>query len=59
MLESLQRLPISFGMALRTKEKCKKVAEELVKKGDYTSRCISMLTRGEGVISRLPVVSDV
>ena len=35
MLESLQRLPISFGMALRTREKCRKVAEELVAKGDY------------------------
>ena len=29
MLEALQRLPISFGMALRTREKCKKVAKML------------------------------
>lgn len=30
MLESLQRLPISFGMALSTREQCKTVAKELV-----------------------------
>lgn len=29
LLEALQRLPISFGMALRLREKCKKVAAEL------------------------------
>jgi glucosamine--fructose-6-phosphate aminotransferase (isomerizing) len=29
MLESLQRLPISFGMAMRSREKCKKIALEL------------------------------
>jgi glutamine---fructose-6-phosphate transaminase (isomerizing) len=32
MLESLQRLPISFGMALTTRDKCKRVASELVGK---------------------------
>jgi len=32
MLEALQRLPISFGMALRTREKCKKVAKMLENK---------------------------
>ena len=32
MLESLQRLPISFGMALTTRDKCKRVAGELVGK---------------------------
>jgi glucosamine--fructose-6-phosphate aminotransferase (isomerizing) len=29
LLEALQRLPISFGMGLRTRDKCRKVAEEL------------------------------
>lgn len=29
LMESLQRLPISFGMALRSREKCRKVAEQL------------------------------
>ena len=29
LLEALQRLPISFGMGLRSRDKCKKVAEEL------------------------------
>jgi glucosamine--fructose-6-phosphate aminotransferase (isomerizing) len=32
ILESLQRLPISFGMGLRSREKCKKVAAELLNK---------------------------
>lgn len=32
LLESLQRLPISFGMALRTRQQCKKIAEELKSK---------------------------
>ena len=32
MLEALQRLPISFGMGLRSREKCKRVASELVGK---------------------------
>lgn len=32
LLESLQRLPISFGMALGTRDKCKEIAKELVKK---------------------------
>ena len=32
LLESLQRLPISFGMALRTRERCKQVAAELLHK---------------------------
>ena len=32
LLESLQRLPISFGMALTTRDKCKRVASELVGK---------------------------
>lgn len=32
LLEALQRLPISFGMGLRSREKCKKVAGELVNK---------------------------
>jgi glutamine---fructose-6-phosphate transaminase (isomerizing) len=34
LLDSLQRLPISFGMALRTRDKCKKIAEELVHKNN-------------------------
>ncbi len=34
MLEALQRLPISFGMALRTREKCRKVAQELKDKNN-------------------------
>ena len=29
LLEALQRMPISFGMALRTREKCKEVANQL------------------------------
>ena len=29
LLEALQRLPISFGMGLRSRAKCKKIAEEL------------------------------
>lgn len=29
LLDSLQRMPISFGMALRTREHCRQVAEEL------------------------------
>lgn len=32
LLDSLQRLPISFGMALRTRDQCKKVAAELADK---------------------------
>jgi len=32
LLEAVQRLPISFGMALRTRERCKQVAAELVEK---------------------------
>eukprot|EP00601_Ochromonadales_sp_CCMP2298_P019417 CAMPEP_0173296302 /NCGR_PEP_ID=MMETSP1143-20121109/14875_1 /TAXON_ID=483371 /ORGANISM="non described non described, Strain CCMP2298" /LENGTH=687 /DNA_ID=CAMNT_0014236119 /DNA_START=184 /DNA_END=2244 /DNA_ORIENTATION=+ len=32
LLDSLQRLPISFGMALRTRDKCKRVALALEKK---------------------------
>ena len=32
LLESLQRLPISFGMALQTRDKCKKIAAELQEK---------------------------
>lgn len=32
LLDSLQRMPISFGMALGTRELCKKVAEELKNK---------------------------
>ena len=32
VLESLQRLPISFGMANRLRGQCKKIAEELAKK---------------------------
>lgn len=31
-LEALQRMPISFGMALRTREQCQKVAAEIFKK---------------------------
>jgi len=34
LMESLQRLPISFGMALRSREKCKKIAEELKDKNN-------------------------
>ena len=29
LLDALQRLPISFGMAKRTREQCKRVAERL------------------------------
>lgn len=29
LLEALQRLPISFGMGLRSRDKCRKIAEEL------------------------------
>ena len=32
LLEALQRLPISFGMGLRSRDKCKKIAEELASK---------------------------
>lgn len=32
MLEALQRLPISFGMALRTRDLCREVAQELLTK---------------------------
>lgn len=32
LLESLQRMPISFGMGMRSRDKCKKVAEELKSK---------------------------
>jgi glucosamine--fructose-6-phosphate aminotransferase (isomerizing) len=31
-LDALQRLPISFGMAFRSRDKCKKIAEELTSK---------------------------
>ncbi len=34
LLEALQRLPISFGMALRSREKCKRVAMELQHKNN-------------------------
>lgn len=34
LLEALQRLPISFGMAMRTREQCKKVAAELLHKNN-------------------------
>ena len=32
LLESLQRLPISFGMGLRSRDRCKEIASELVGK---------------------------
>jgi glutamine---fructose-6-phosphate transaminase (isomerizing) len=32
LLEALQRLPISFGMALRSREQCKEIAKELADK---------------------------
>lgn len=32
LLESLQRMPISFGMSLKCREKCKNIAEKLVNK---------------------------
>ena len=32
LLEALQRLPISFGMALRSREKCKQIAAQLADK---------------------------
>lgn len=41
LLESLQRLPICAGMALQTREKCKKVAAELLSKN-------SMFVLGKG-----------
>lgn len=34
LLDALQRLPISFGMGLRSREKCKQVAKELAKKNN-------------------------
>lgn len=34
ILESLQRLPISFGMALNTRDKCKDIAKELLCKNN-------------------------
>jgi glucosamine--fructose-6-phosphate aminotransferase (isomerizing) len=34
LLEALQRLPISFGMALRSRDQCKKVAAELLSKNN-------------------------
>jgi len=34
MLESLQRLPISFGMAMRLRDQCKRVAEQLKTKNN-------------------------
>jgi glucosamine--fructose-6-phosphate aminotransferase (isomerizing) len=34
MIEALQRLPISFGMAMRLREKCKKVAQDLQHKNN-------------------------
>ncbi len=41
LLEALQRLPISFGMALRTRDRCKEVAAELMGKN-------SMFVLGKG-----------
>jgi glutamine---fructose-6-phosphate transaminase (isomerizing) len=41
MLECLQRLPISFGMALQSRDQCKKIASELVEKN-------SMFILGKG-----------
>ena len=32
LMDALQRLPISFGMGLRSREKCKKIAQELKSK---------------------------
>lgn len=32
LLDALQRLPISFGMALRTRDRCREIAAELVNK---------------------------
>lgn len=43
LLESLQRLPISFGMAMNTREKCRTVAAELV-----TKRSMFILGKGYG-----------
>eukprot|EP01040_Poterioochromonas_malhamensis_P008138 gene8139-8802_t len=34
MLEALQRMPISFGMAMRTREQCKKIAQQLQHKNN-------------------------
>merc|ERR1719502_1164649 len=34
LLEALQRLPISFGMAMRSREDCKKIANKLKNKKD-------------------------
>jgi glucosamine--fructose-6-phosphate aminotransferase (isomerizing) len=34
LLEALQRLPISFGMALQTRDKCRKIAAELNNKNN-------------------------
>jgi len=34
LLDSLQRLPISFGMALRTRDRCKLVAKDLLDKNN-------------------------
>lgn len=41
LLDALQRLPISFGMAMRTRERCQEVATELVDKN-------SMFVLGKG-----------
>jgi glucosamine--fructose-6-phosphate aminotransferase (isomerizing) len=34
LLECLQRLPISFGMGLQSREKCKRVAQQLSDKNN-------------------------
>jgi glucosamine 6-phosphate synthetase-like amidotransferase/phosphosugar isomerase protein len=34
LLEALQRLPTSFGKALRSRDQCKKVAAELLSKNN-------------------------
>ncbi len=41
LIIALQRLPISFGMGLRSREKCKKIAAELAGKSN-------MLVLGKG-----------
>ena len=52
----LRRLPISFGMALRLREKCKKVAAELK---DKTSLFVLGKGYGEPIGKRRSAESDV
>jgi glucosamine--fructose-6-phosphate aminotransferase (isomerizing) len=46
LLEALQRLPVSFGMALRSRDQCKKVAAELLSKNN-------LFMLGKGYVERI------